>query len=49
MMQAGLGKKPDPVSKIARAKRAGDMTQAVELLPSKFVAQKKERFDKHKQ
>lgn len=27
MMQAGLGKKPDPVSKIARAKRAGGMVQ----------------------
>jgi hypothetical protein len=36
-VQAGLGKKSDPISKISRAKRVG-MAQAVEHLPSKCKA-----------
>jgi hypothetical protein len=37
-VQAGLGKKLDPISKIARVKRVGGMTQAVEYLPSNHKA-----------
>jgi hypothetical protein len=33
-VQAHLGKKPNPIPKIIKAKRAGDMTQMVEHLPS---------------
>jgi hypothetical protein len=33
MIQASLGKKQDPISKITRAKKAGDVAQAVECLP----------------
>jgi hypothetical protein len=36
--QAGLDKKQDLISKIARAKRAGVMAQAVEYLPCKSEA-----------
>jgi hypothetical protein len=35
VVQAGLGKKQDPISKITRAKMAGGMVQTVEYLPSK--------------
>jgi hypothetical protein len=38
MVQAGLGKKQDPVSKINRAKRAGRVAQMVEYLPNKCAA-----------
>jgi hypothetical protein len=34
-VQAGLGKKLDPISKITRAKRDGCVAQVVECLPSK--------------
>jgi hypothetical protein len=37
-VQVNLGKKWDPISKIARAKRVGGMAQAVEHLPSKHEA-----------
>jgi hypothetical protein len=33
LVQAGLGKKWDPISKITKAKRAGGMAQTVECLP----------------
>jgi hypothetical protein len=33
-VQAGQDKSMTPISKITRAKRAGDMTQEVECLPS---------------
>jgi hypothetical protein len=40
MVQANLGIKEDPLSKITRAKRAGGMmAQVVESLPSKHKAQ----------
>jgi hypothetical protein len=35
VVQAGLGKKRDPISKITRAERAGGETSAIEHLPSK--------------
>jgi dihydroxyacid dehydratase/phosphogluconate dehydratase len=35
VVQAGLGKKLDPMSKITRVKRAGGVTQVIEYLPSK--------------
>jgi hypothetical protein len=38
MLQAGLGKKWDSVSKKTRAKRAGDVAYVVERLPSKGEA-----------
>jgi hypothetical protein len=38
MVQAGLSKKPDPISKITREKRAEGMAQVVEYLPSKHQA-----------
>jgi hypothetical protein len=38
MVLANLGQKGDPFFKIARAKRARGMTQAVEPLPSKWEA-----------
>jgi hypothetical protein len=34
MVQVGLGKKQDPISKITRSKRAESMAQVVEHLPS---------------
>jgi hypothetical protein len=34
-VQAGLGIKQDPISKIINAERAGGVIQVVELLPSK--------------
>jgi hypothetical protein len=34
-LQAGLDVKRDPISKITKAKRAGDMVQALQHLPSK--------------
>jgi hypothetical protein len=37
-VQAGLGKKRDPSSKITRAKRAGSMAQVVALLPTRCEA-----------
>jgi hypothetical protein len=38
MVQAGLGKKQPPISKITRAKRAGGIEQAEQDLPSKHEA-----------
>jgi hypothetical protein len=38
MVQAGLSKKPDPISKITREKRAEGMAQVVRGLPSKCEA-----------
>jgi hypothetical protein len=38
MVQADLGKKRDPISKITTADRAGGMAQVVEHLPSKCNA-----------
>jgi hypothetical protein len=38
MVQAGLGKKRDPISKITRVKKAGGMAQVVEHQPSKYKA-----------
>jgi hypothetical protein len=39
MAQASLGKKQDPISKkTSQTKRAGDMAQVVDLLPSKWEA-----------
>jgi hypothetical protein len=35
-VQARLGKKQDPISKITRAKRVGGVKQAVEYLPRKY-------------
>jgi hypothetical protein len=40
VVQAGQGKKQDPVSKITRAKRARGVAQTVEDLPSKCKALK---------
>jgi hypothetical protein len=37
-VQASLGKKGDPISKITRAKRARGAAQVVECLPSKWKA-----------
>jgi hypothetical protein len=37
-VQASLGIKCDPISKITNAQRAGRVTQVVELLPSKCDA-----------
>jgi hypothetical protein len=37
-VQAGLGKKRDPIPKIARTKRDGGMAQVIECLPSKHKA-----------
>jgi hypothetical protein len=39
MVQAGLGIKQDPISKVARAKRARDMASVVKSLPRKLEAQ----------
>jgi hypothetical protein len=36
--QASLDEKKDPISKIVRAKRAGDMAKAVQHLPTKHKA-----------
>jgi uncharacterized protein YoxC len=36
VVQASLGKKQDPISKITRVKRVGGMAQAVQHLSSKF-------------
>jgi hypothetical protein len=38
VVQADLGRKQDPISKITNAKRAGGVAQVVELLPSKCKA-----------
>jgi hypothetical protein len=38
MVQAGLGNKQDPISKIIRVKRARGMARAVERLPTKCEA-----------
>jgi hypothetical protein len=38
MVQTGLGKKWGPISKTARARRAGGVAQAIEHLPSKHEA-----------
>jgi hypothetical protein len=38
VVQAGLGIKWDPISKITNTKRAGGVAQVVEHLPSKFEA-----------
>jgi hypothetical protein len=38
VVQAGLGRKGEPISKITRAKMAGGMAQVVEYLPSKCKA-----------
>jgi hypothetical protein len=38
MVQASLGKKPNPISKIIRAKEAGVIAQAVDQLPNKCKA-----------
>jgi hypothetical protein len=38
LVQAGLGIKQDPASKITKAKRAGSMAQAIEYLPIKCKA-----------
>jgi hypothetical protein len=38
MVQASLGKKQDPISKITRAKRAGGMAQGVEHTSQKHEA-----------
>jgi hypothetical protein len=38
IVQAGLGKKQDPISKITRAKRTEGLAQAVEHLTSKYEA-----------
>jgi hypothetical protein len=38
VVQASLGKKPDPISKITRTKRARSVTQAVKHLSSKCKA-----------
>jgi hypothetical protein len=43
MVQAGLGKKRHPISKIIRAKKAGGMAQILEFLPSTQVS----RFKPH--
>jgi hypothetical protein len=46
-VQADLGKKQDPISKVARAERAGIMAQAVECLPHpEFSITKKETESK---
>jgi hypothetical protein len=46
MVQAYLGKKRDPISKITRTKWTGDMVQVVECLLSKYEAtvSKKKNF-----
>jgi hypothetical protein len=36
--QANLGKKQESISKIAKAKRAGGLAQAVKYQPSKYKA-----------
>jgi hypothetical protein len=38
MVQACLGRRQEPVSKITTAKRAGSVAQAVECLPSECEA-----------
>jgi hypothetical protein len=38
IVQAGLGERQDPMSKITRAKRVGGMAQSVQHLPSKCKA-----------
>jgi hypothetical protein len=38
VVQASLGKKQDPISKITRANRAGGVAQVEEHLPSKSEA-----------
>jgi MOSC domain-containing protein YiiM len=43
VVQSGLVRKGDPISKIATAKRAGSLIQAVELLPSKHEAKKQNK------
>jgi hypothetical protein len=35
VVQASLGKKQDPISKVSREKRAGDVAQTVQRLHSK--------------
>jgi hypothetical protein len=37
-IQASLGKKQDPISKLTRAERTEDVTQVVEYLPTKRKA-----------
>jgi hypothetical protein len=49
MVQAGLDKKRDRISKITRVKNAGGVAQAVERLPSKCEATRlKKQILKHK-
>jgi hypothetical protein len=38
VLQVGLGKKQDTISKITREKKVGGMAQGVELLPHKHEA-----------
>jgi hypothetical protein len=46
--QAGLSKKRDSISKITRAKRAGDVAQVVEHLPNKCKASSSNANNKDK-
>jgi hypothetical protein len=48
IVQAGLGKKQDPISKIIRTKRAGGMAQVVECLISKHETEFKFQYHKKK-
>jgi hypothetical protein len=38
MVHAGLDKKQEPITKITRGKRAGDVAQAIEYMPSRGEA-----------
>jgi hypothetical protein len=40
MVQAGLGKKQEPITKISRVKRTGGVAEAVEHLSSTYEALK---------
>jgi hypothetical protein len=51
VVQADLGKKQEPISKIARAERAGGVEQTIECLPTKhpeFKTQVKKKRGKER-
>jgi hypothetical protein len=48
IVQEGLGKKWDLISKVSTAKRAGGIAQVVEHLPDKWSPQFKPQYHKEK-